>query len=75
MTGWSPVDESAPALTELVLQLLSERSRLVETGLRAREWARRATDPDAYAEQTCRILLGRDGSSPAGTARPGAMAG
>ncbi|WP_131785511.1 glycosyltransferase family 4 protein [Protofrankia symbiont of Coriaria ruscifolia] len=75
VTGWSPTDESAPALAELVLQLLSDRSRLAEAGGRAREWARTVTDPDAYAEQTCRILLGRDGPSPAGTGRPSAMAG
>ncbi|WP_157490992.1 MULTISPECIES: glycosyltransferase family 4 protein [Protofrankia] len=60
VTGWSPTDESAEALAAVVLQLLSDRDCLAEAGERAQEWARTVTDPDAYAEQTCRILLGRD---------------
>ncbi|WP_250281206.1 MULTISPECIES: glycosyltransferase family 4 protein [unclassified Frankia] len=75
MTGWSPVDESAPALAELLGQVLSDRGRLAESGGRAREWARMVTDPEAYAEQTRRILLGRDAPAPAEEARPGVLAG
>ncbi|WP_175648302.1 MULTISPECIES: glycosyltransferase family 4 protein [Protofrankia] len=74
MTGWSPVDESASALAELLEQVLADRVRLVEAGGRAREWARTVTDPDAYAEQTRRLLLGRDEPAPAERARPGALA-
>ncbi|WP_239330225.1 glycosyltransferase family 4 protein [Frankia sp. CiP3] len=58
LTGWSPAEESTAALADLVLRLLSDPTRLAEAGQRARDWARTATEPAAYAEQACRLLLG-----------------
>ncbi|WP_239382257.1 glycosyltransferase family 4 protein [Frankia sp. CIT1] len=63
LTGWSPVDESTQALADLLLRLLSDPVRCAAAGLRAREWARTVTEPVAYAEQACRLLLGATTSS------------
>ncbi|MCK9876456.1 glycosyltransferase family 4 protein [Frankia sp. Ag45/Mut15] len=59
VTGQTPVDESAAALTEILRGMLADRARLARTGRRAAEWAEAATRPDDYARLVFTALTGR----------------
>lgn len=66
VTGWAPADESAPALAQVLTELLADRARLARAGRQASDWARNATDPDDHARAVFAALLGRpaDPSTP-----------
>ncbi|CAO5169072.1 Glycosyltransferase [Frankia sp. AiPs1] len=65
VTGQTPVDESAGALTEVLRAMLADRARLARTGRRAAEWAEAATRPDHYARLVFTALTGRPASTAA----------
>lgn len=60
MTGWTPADESAPALAHILQDLLADRARLARAGRQASEWARAITDPGDHTRAVFAALLGRE---------------
>jgi phosphatidyl-myo-inositol dimannoside synthase len=57
ITGASPVDHSADALTRVISDLTSDRFRLASMGESAAAWAREEFNPDRYAALACSRLL------------------
>jgi phosphatidyl-myo-inositol dimannoside synthase len=57
VTGVSPVDESAEALTRTLYDLLKDPAQLEWMGGHAAQWTRHAFDPERYAQLTVRRLL------------------
>ncbi|WP_420497189.1 glycosyltransferase family 4 protein [Parafrankia sp. FMc2] len=58
-TGWTPADESVPALAHILEDLLADRARLARAGRLASDWARSVTDPDDHIRAVFAALLGR----------------
>ncbi|WP_396230803.1 glycosyltransferase family 4 protein [Frankia sp. EI5c] len=59
VTGWTPADESAPALAHVLSDLLADRARLARAGRQATDWARAVTDPAEHTRAVFGALLGR----------------
>lgn len=57
VTGFSPVDETAPSLAAVLRDLLQDSCRLAEMGKYAAEVMGKRFAPDAYAERVVRSLL------------------
>lgn len=57
ITGFTPIDESAEEMAEILEQMLSNPDRLAAMGGRAAQWARECFDPDNYASQAVARLL------------------
>ncbi|EFC85870.1 glycosyltransferase family 4 protein [Parafrankia sp. EUN1f] len=62
VTGWTPADESSPALARVLADLLADRARLARAGRLASDWARAGTDPDDHSQAVFAALLGRQRS-------------
>lgn len=57
VTGVAPTDETPQALAKALEDVLADRVRLAEMGLRARQWAREAFAPERYAPLAVARLL------------------
>ncbi|HEX3921229.1 MAG TPA: glycosyltransferase family 4 protein [Streptosporangiaceae bacterium] len=57
VTGVSPLDESAQALTGILEELLKDPARLAWMGQCAAQWARQAFTPERYARLVAQRLL------------------
>ena len=57
ITGVTPADESAEALTRTLHDLLKDRARLAGMGEHAAQWTRQAFAPERYAQLAVRRLL------------------
>jgi glycosyltransferase involved in cell wall biosynthesis len=68
VTGLTPADESAGALTDVLAGLLDDRARLTRTGRRGAEWAESVTRPDDHVRAVFQTLLDRRPASGPGPA-------
>ncbi|MBL7499610.1 glycosyltransferase family 4 protein [Frankia sp. CNm7] len=57
VTGFTPSDESAAALAEVLVGLLRDRARLTRTGRRGAEWAESVTRPEDHVRAVYQALL------------------
>jgi phosphatidyl-myo-inositol dimannoside synthase len=57
VTGVAPTDETAESLTDVLADMLRDRSRLEAMGKRAAEWARDSFAPDRYSSLVVDRLL------------------
>jgi glycosyltransferase involved in cell wall biosynthesis len=57
VTGVTPADESAEALTRVLRDLLKDPTRLAWMGKHATQWSRQAFAPERYAQLAVRRLL------------------
>lgn len=58
ITGATPIGESSEALAAVLLDVLSDRTKVARMGSRAAEWAAATTHPDGYMRKVFSVLTG-----------------